>query len=122
MYKLIDTLLVLIPALPLAAFLLLAFFGSRLGARAHWPVVATFAGSCILSFLLLVNVRGAINDRIAQIGDDAERNAANATSQANPFPTGWERVVTLWTWADVHDAYTPRPSANTSPVMSGSAN
>ena len=54
----IDTLLILIPALPLLAFLLLACW--RPDARAHgaiWPVVFAFAGSCLCSLLLLLQVQ-----------------------------------------------------------------
>src|SRR5262249_18340355 len=101
MYKLIDTLLVLIPALPLAAFLLLAFFGRWFGVRAHWPVVLAFASSFVLSVPLLLSVQ-----------DEANKSA----SASQPASVGFEHICTLWTWADVEDAYAIRPSqAPTSP-------
>lgn len=104
MFDSIDTLLVLIPALPLAAFLLLAFFGRTFGTRSHWPVVLSLAGSFLLSVPLLLRVES-----------EATATAGNEKS------IGYEHVVTMWTWADVHDAYTPRPSASTSSVMPGHA-
>src|SRR5262245_24987861 len=88
----IDTLLVLIPALPLAAFLVLVLFGRALGPRSHWPVVAGFAGSCVLSLMLLLQVQGEIK----------------STSEAGSETTGsvgYEHTVTLWRWAEVQNAY-----------------
>jgi NADH-quinone oxidoreductase subunit L len=84
----IDKLLVLIPALPLAGFLLLAFFGRAIGTRSHWPVVLAFAGSFVLSVPLLLRV---------------EREASAMASDQNAV--GYEHICTLWTWADVQDAY-----------------
>src|ERR1051326_7691501 len=83
-----DRLLILIPALPLAAFLLLLFFGRALGRLSHWPVILAFAGSCVMSFLLLFEVQ--------------KQAAAPVGGQI-----GYEHIVTLWTWADVDNAYTP---------------
>ena len=77
--------LVLIPALPLAAAVLTALFGSRfLRGRSHLLVIAAFAGSCICSLLLLAEV-----SRRQQTAESA----------------GFEHVVNLWTWANVSDAY-----------------
>src|SRR5262245_57193414 len=93
MFESIDTLLVLIPALPLAAFLLLAFFGRAIGTRSHWPVVLALAGSFLLSVPLLLNVQ-----------HDA---GAVASDQGS---VGYEHIYTLWTWADVEDAYSLQSS------------
>src|SRR5262245_58061046 len=87
-----DQLLVLIPALPLAAFLLLLFFGRAVGRYSHWPVILAFAGSAVMSFVLLLEVQ-----------KEAEKNTEGQV--------GYEHVVTLWTWADVEDAYAPQPSS-----------
>ncbi len=87
-----DTLLVLIPALPFAAFLLLAFFGRAFAAHSHWPVVSAFAGSCVLSLLLLLQVQSQSSESI---------NGGQAH-------IGYEHTYTLWTWADVKDAYLQR--------------
>ncbi len=84
----INQLLVLIPALPLAAFLLLLFFGKAIGRFSHVPVILAFAGSAAMSIVLLLEVQKAADQK-----DDKQ--------------IGYERVVTLWTWADVDDAYTP---------------
>jgi NADH-quinone oxidoreductase subunit L len=87
-----DQLPVLIPALPLAAFLLLLFFGRAIGRYSHWPVILAFAGSCAMSFVLLL---------------DVQKQAA----QPAQGQIGYEHIVTLWTWADVEDAYSPQPSS-----------
>src|SRR6476661_6883937 len=84
----IDTLLVLIPALPLAAFLLLALFVRAIGTRSHWPVVLALAGSFVLSVPLLLHVQ---RDASARASDERA--------------VGYEHVYRLWTWADVDDAY-----------------
>jgi len=81
-----DTLLVLIPALPLAGALLVAALGRRLGARSHLPVVLGLAASFVCSLLLLLDVR-------------ANRSRS-------------EHIVSLWTWAAVGEAYTPQPHAS----------
>lgn len=101
----IETLLVLIPALPLAAFLLLAAFGTVLKEKSHWPVVLAFAGSCALSLLLLFNVQ-------------AQSTESNSDGQKH---VGYERVFTLWTWTNIHDAYTPRAPADPSSQTIASA-
>jgi NADH-quinone oxidoreductase subunit L len=77
----VDTLLVLIPAFPLAGALIVAAFGRRLRGRSHWPVVLGVALSFLCSMSLLLDVRAA-----------RSRD---------------EHIVTLWTWAAVPDAYEP---------------
>ena len=55
---LLSTLLILIPALPLAATLLTAALGKRvLRRRSHLPVVLAIAASCAASVLLVFAVR-----------------------------------------------------------------
>jgi NADH-quinone oxidoreductase subunit L len=74
----IRTLLILIPALPLAAAVLTAIFGrSVLGRLAHWPAVLAIAASCAASGMLVLAI---------------EKESKH------------ERVVDLWTWATVRDA------------------
>jgi NADH-quinone oxidoreductase subunit L len=83
----IETLLILIPGLPLAACLITAFFGATvLRERSHLPVVAAIAGSFVCSLLLLFAVH---------------RMAGSTDSET----IGIEQVYTLWNWADVPDAY-----------------
>jgi len=78
----IDTLLVLVPAMPLAATLVTALLGKRvLKEKSHWPVVAAIVTSFVLSAALLFQVRGEMEE-----------------ASAGP---GWERTVTLWQWATV---------------------
>ena len=77
--------LILIPALPLAAAVLVAVLGPRvLRGFSHWPVVLALAGSFIASLVLLREV---------------------SQEQARATAGGVEEIVTLWTWANVGDAY-----------------
>src|SRR5262245_20951900 len=55
----VATILWLIPALPLAAAVLTAVLGPRLlRQQSAWPCVLALAGSCVLSFLVLIQVSG----------------------------------------------------------------
>ncbi|HVX13192.1 MAG TPA: NADH-quinone oxidoreductase subunit L [Pirellulales bacterium] len=83
----IETLLILIPGLPLAACLITALFGaSLLRERSHWPVVAAVVGSFICSLFLL--------SAVSQLGGEGGDGGV-----------GIERVYTLWNWVDLKDAY-----------------
>ncbi len=85
----IDTLLVLIPALPLAATLLTAALGKHLlRGQSHLPTVAAIALSCLASVVLVFKVQGEAN----RVAKDPER-------------VGCETIVPLWTWAAVEGAY-----------------
>src|SRR5947207_295893 len=105
----IDSLLVLIPSLPLAAFLLLVVFGRALKEKSHWPVVLAFAGSCVLSLLLLFQVQSNIANNTKDTRLDADGNSV--------AQIGYEHTYPLWTWADIANAYRPTPSENTSAEM-----
>jgi NADH-quinone oxidoreductase subunit L len=94
----IETLLILIPLLPLAAAVLLGCFGWLLKARSHIPVVAALAVSFVLSLALLKTVGS---------GESANSTAAGGSK------IGYEHVVTLWRWAIISDAY---PSQLTHPA------
>ncbi len=87
-------LLVLIPALPLAAALATATLGPRvLGARSHLPVVVAIAGSFVAAAALVFAVRAGLP-------------AADASShEPGHGAPGCERIVTLWTWAAIPNAY-----------------
>src|SRR5262249_19658348 len=77
--------LILIPALPLAAAVLVAVLGARiLRSYSHWPVVLALAGSFLASLVLL-----------REVGQEQVRTGAG----------GFEEVITLWTWANVAEAY-----------------
>jgi NADH-quinone oxidoreductase subunit L len=77
--------LILIPALPLAAAVLVAVLGARvLRTYSHWPVILALGGSFICSLVLLREVNQARQSE----GDG-----------------GFEQVTTLWTWANVENAY-----------------
>src|ERR1700676_497349 len=93
-------LLILIPALPLAAAVATACFGRLLKSRSHWPVVAALAGSFLLSLMLLKEVvSGAYHD---------SHKAASAR-------VGYEETYTLWTWASLDNAF-PERTAPGSPA------
>src|SRR5687768_8481744 len=77
--------LILIPALPLAAAVIAALLGPKvLRGLSHWPVILALIGSFVCSLVLL-------------------REVAQRQSTANAG--GYEEVVTLWTWANVENAY-----------------
>ena len=74
----IPYLLITIPALPLAAAVIVAVLGKRiLREQSHWPVALALAGSCLASVLLIFAVQAA------------EKNHEH------------EHLVRLWTWAVV---------------------
>ena len=87
----IPTILIMIPALPLAATLATATLGPRvLRERSHWPAVLGIGASFLLSMLLVFQIQRAMDESVS-------RNAARAS-------TGFERVITLWNWASVEKA------------------
>ena len=83
-----NTLLVLIPVLPLVAAIITATMGARvLGAKSHWPVVGGLIGSFVCSVFLMIQV-----------------HAGNASAENDLVPVGFSHVVSLWTWTDVSGA------------------
>lgn len=83
----LNTLLVLVPGLPLLAAVVTAVFGPRLlGPRSHWPTVVAI-GLALLASLALV---WQVQTEVQRAGDTAGM--------------GVERVVTLWQWAAVENA------------------
>ncbi|QDU27104.1 NADH-quinone oxidoreductase subunit L [Anatilimnocola aggregata] len=89
----ISLCLILIPALPLAAAIIVALFGaSVLREASHWPVIVAIGGSFLCSMLL-----------VREILAEQSKQPAEAT--------GFERVVTLWTWANIENAYDLKPTA-----------
>ena len=82
----LDMLMVLVPALPLAASLVTALFGAKfLKSASHWPTILALAASCVCSLMLLREVH--------------HRQTENMPAG------GFEHVVKLWTWAHIPDAY-----------------
>jgi NADH-quinone oxidoreductase subunit L len=97
----VKTLIIMIPALPLAAALLTAALGPRvLRTRGHWPTIIALTISCAASFLLACQVYRAGSDKeksgIADTVADLEKEVS---------------IVTLWTWAKT-DAAFPQSPAN----------
>ena len=90
----IPTLLILIPALPLAGAAVTAALGPRvLRDKSHVPVVAGIAGAFLAATALLFAIRGGLP---AGHGHDEGHSHESV---------GYEQVVTLWTWAAIGDAY-----------------
>ena len=87
-----DTLLVLVPLLPLVGAVLTVALGRVLGSRAHLPAVLSIAASALVAVSLLVG-----------LGRDV-----GAGAPGRPV----EMVTTLWQWADLADA---APAAATAP-------
>jgi NADH-quinone oxidoreductase subunit L len=91
MFKL-ETLMVLVPALPLLAALTTAFFGKwLLKSKSHVPVVVALA----LSFFCSLGVLSHVRSRVAE---QAEQKDGAKT-------VGVEKLYTLWTWASIDHAY-----------------
>ena len=85
----IKILLVLIPAMPLAATLLTAVLGRHvLRGRSHLPTVAAIAISCLASLFLVASVQ----------------SEADRAKKDNPQSVGYHQTVTLWSWAVVEGA------------------
>jgi NADH-quinone oxidoreductase subunit L len=84
----IETLLILIPALPLAAALVTAALGKRiLGSRSHMPVLTALALSLTAAVALLAQVH--------------RRSQATVVEGGREGRVPFERVVRLWNWATV---------------------
>ena len=113
-----KTLLILIPALPLAASLLTAVLGARvLRERSHWPTVLGIALSCVASVLLIYKVHHGIDERASAgqegrdatarlVGDESTHSAGSeAEAEHGTATVDYEHVVSIWTWAAVDEAY-----------------
>jgi NADH-quinone oxidoreductase subunit L len=88
----ISLLLVLVPALPLAATVVTAVLGARvLKQYSYLPVIVAVVASFLCSVILVTDVHHA----------QAPKYLAR-TAAAEP---GYEHTVTLWRWASVGDAY-----------------
>ncbi|MBL9124978.1 MAG: NADH-quinone oxidoreductase subunit L [Planctomycetaceae bacterium] len=96
----LDTLIVLIPALPLAATLVTAALGKwLLKEYSHVPVLAATGLAFVLSLLLLGQVQSAAGPGAHELRE------ATASVAPAPQTIGYEHVVNLWTWAGISDAY-----------------
>ncbi len=98
----LHLLLVLIPALPLAAAVVTAALGPRLlRQQSHVPTVAALVLATIGSAVLLVGVWQQVRE-----------------SGGGPRETiGWSTTVELWSWAEIGGAYgSPPPSFRDAPA------
>ena len=83
----IDYCLVLIPAFPLLAAVVVAVLGPRvLKKLSHVPVILALAASTVCSLMLCLEV-------------------SREEAALQPGNAGFEQVTVLWTWANVADAY-----------------
>jgi NADH-quinone oxidoreductase subunit L len=90
-----ETLMLLIPGLPLLATVIIALFGKTvLKERSHLPIAIALAGSFVFSAMLL-----------SRVCDHAEASAAAPANKATGKQVGYERVFNVWTWAVVDGAY-----------------
>src|SRR5208283_1674580 len=86
----IPNLLIVIPALPLLAAVVVAVLGKRvLREQSHWPVALALAGSCLASVLLIFAVQQAHSrEHFVRLWTwavvDAERPLAGHGSEASP--------------------------------------
>src|SRR5262245_63635850 len=81
--------LMLIPTLPLLAAVVVAVLGPKLlRSLSHIPVILGLAGATVCSLILV-----------------AEVFHEQASLQASSPHAGFEQIVTLWTWANVPDAF-----------------
>ena len=94
----IRTLLIAIPALPLSSAVLTSLLGPRvLKQRSHWLTIGALSAAFVCSLLLV---------RQVHIQQSATREIVNASARRGESPTtGFEQVITLWTWANVSNAY-----------------
>jgi NADH-quinone oxidoreductase subunit L len=83
-----QTLLVLVPLLPLVGAVLTVALGRLLGRHAHLPAVAAIAAAFVVAGMLLTGI-------VKEVGDHAGHGTpAHAV----------EMTTTLWQWASVPDA------------------
>ncbi|HUY34446.1 MAG TPA: NADH-quinone oxidoreductase subunit L [Pirellulales bacterium] len=84
----VEILMVLVPALPLLAALVVGLLGRWLLKEwSHLPVIAALVASFVISLFLLFDVK--------------QRSENPPAGE----PVGMAQVYTLWTWADIGDAY-----------------
>src|SRR5580698_4286040 len=103
----LDTLMVLIPALPLAAAIFTAVFGKHLlGPRAHVPTVIAIVASFCCSLPVLFEVRR----QAAEHGSSLAAEHDGGAHEAGQRTVGWEYKVDLWRWLHI-DSVLVRPPA-----------
>jgi len=104
----LDTLMVLIPALPLAAAIVTAIFGKHVfGQRAHLPTVIALIGS----FLCSVPVLFEVHRQAAEHGSSLAPEHGGGSHEAGAKSVGWEHTVNLWRWLHVDSVLATPPAA-----------
>jgi NADH-quinone oxidoreductase subunit L len=103
----LETLMVLIPTLPLAACIFTAIFGKHvLGPRAHLPTVLAIIGSFLCSLPVLFEVR----KQAAEHGSSLAAAHDGGSHETGSHSVGWEHTVDLWRWLHV-DSVMATPAA-----------
>ncbi|HYW78736.1 MAG TPA: NADH-quinone oxidoreductase subunit L [Thermoguttaceae bacterium] len=96
MFDTIEILLILIPLMPLGATVATAVLGAKiLRGQSHWPTIVAIGLSCLMSLALVLKVSGESKPAT----EHADTHAAGTHA------IGYEKTVTLWSWAAVEDAY-----------------
>lgn len=117
-----ETLMWLIPALPLAAALSIAVAGKWLGENSRWPLIVGTGLSFVLSLMLLMRVYDAslpwIPDLAAAAegheeshGEAAPAEPAERKVSDGPVGVGYEKILTLWRWSTIPQAHEPNLNA-----------
>jgi NADH-quinone oxidoreductase subunit L len=96
----VPNILWLIPALPLAASVLITLLGPRfLRGQSHWPCILAIFGSFVVAAIVLVAVHGAVGEYEHQKEANAERlRAPQAAGEKPEVPKEPASVSTYYTW------------------------
>lgn len=109
----IDLCLMLIPALPLTAAVVVALLGAKvLKDHSHWVVIGALALSFLCSLGLVLGVyagQQAAQQQTAEKQEAAEADPEDTelreASLRDLNRAGYEHVLPLWTWANIPQAY-----------------
>ncbi len=111
--------LVAVPALPLAAAVLTALLGPRvLKGRSHLLTIGAFIAAFVCSLLLVREV----HTKQSEISESTlnRLESPSTIGHTSAAVASFERIVTLWTWADLPDAYQlPKTSTVGTPSSNG---
>ena len=111
-----ETLLIIVPAMPLLAALVTAATGAKvLRRRSHLPTVVAIGVSCVAAVLLVFGVQDQCRQATEQeeakeevVCEQLESPWWSVTTSRSVNAAGkvaFEQTVTLWKWAAVEGAY-----------------
>jgi len=111
----LHTLMVLIPALPLAAAILTATLGRYvLGPRAHWPTIIAIVGSFCCSLPVLFEVQRQSAEHGSSLAPEH-----GGGHEGGARSIGWEDTIDLWRWFHVDDVLATPENAYETGHVSG---